>query len=243
MPAPRPTRTAALVGLALLAGLTGCAPTTLSPMALRLAPLEPGTSHDRVGIHSGPRLAVPLSRPQNFHGDDAPFSIPQWAFAYDVQHLEPLGNQFALHLGFQAEIGCTYHSCPVPVPGFGVSTGLSHYVPLGVLSVAPAVMLHGATDFGLGVVGGPGSQVGAEASLTLGLHDGTTAVGFTPFCGVHRVFGTRGDTLALYFGTVISGHFSLGGDDALELSTGLGRVEMERGPSWTVPIFGLSGGM
>lgn len=238
MAALRPARgTACLV----LVGLAGCAPTTLSPMAVRLAPLEPDDVTARVGFRSGPRLSVPLSQPRNFHGDDAPFSAPQWAFAYDGQFLVPMGESFALHLGLQAEVGCSSRACPVPVPGYGVSLGLSQYIPMGPLSVAPAVMVNGATDFGLGVVGGPGSQVGAEASVTLALHDGSTSVGFAPFCGVHRVLGARGDTSALYFGAVIAGRFSLGVGDAVEVSMGLGRVQMERGPGWTVPLLGITG--
>lgn len=242
MPALRPASIAVSVGLAALASLAGCAPTTLSPMAMRLAPLEPQGMTTRLGFRSGPRLSVPISRPREFRGDDAPFSFPQWAVAYDAQFLAPLGEQFALHLGLQGELGCGYHgsSCPVPVPGYGASVGFSQYVPLGPLSVAPAVMLRGATDFGFGSLGGPGSLLGAEASLSLALHDGDTSVGLVPFCGVHRVIGDRGDTSALYFGAVLAGHFSLGGGDALELSAGLGRVRMDNGPSWTVPLLGLS---
>lgn len=240
MRSPRPAITTC-VGLGVLAGLAGCAPTTLSPMAMRLAPLEPGGTAGSVGFRSGPRLSVPVSQPRNFHGDAAPFSAPQWGLAYDAQLLAPLSEQFALHLGFQAELSCTYSGCPLPIPGYGVSLGLSQYVSLGPLSIAPAVMLKGATDFGLGVVGGPGSQVGAEASLSLALHDGSTSVGLVPFCGVHRVLGERGSASALYFGAVIAGHFSLGVGDAVELSMGLGRVRMDRGPAWTVPLLGLSG--
>jgi hypothetical protein len=241
MPRRSPARIAA--ALALLLGLTGCAPTTLSPMAVRLVPLETGEPTARIGLRTGPRLSVPLSRPEEFRGDEAPFSFPQLGLAYELELLTPLGGQAALHLGVQGEIGCArYLTCPMPVPGYGVSAGLSHYVGNGVFSVAPAVVLRGATDFGLFSEGGPGSILGVEASATFALHEGHTAVGLVPFCGVHRVIGAGRDTTALFFGAVIAGHFSLGGDDSLEVTAGVGRAELRGGPRWTVPLLGVRGG-
>jgi hypothetical protein len=206
-------------------------------------PLESGEPVTRVGLRTGPRLSVPLSRPDEFRGDDAPFSFPQWSLAYDAEVLVPMGGQFGMHLGFQGEVGCERGggSCPIPVPGYGASLGLSHYVGNGTFSFAPAVVLRGASDFGLGSTGGPGSLLGVEASTTFALHEGTTALGLVPFCGVHRVLGSSTEATALYFGAVLAGHFASGGE-FLEVTAGLGRAEMRDGPRWTVPLFGLRGG-
>jgi hypothetical protein len=211
---------------------------------MRLVPVEPGETVTRVGVRTGPKLAVPLSRPEEFRGDEAPFSFPQWAFAYDLELLTGLGDGPALHVGFQGEVGCGHrnYSCPAPVPGYGLSLGLSHYLGNGEFSVAPALSLRGATDFGMATLGGPGSQVGAELSATFALHWGRSAVGLVPFCGAHRVIGAGRDASALYYGLVLAGHFSMGGRDFLELTGGLGRVRMKGGPEWTVPLLGVRGG-
>ncbi len=242
MPGRPSPRTLAL--LAALAALSGCAPTTLSPMGVRLAPVAPGKVTSRLGLRTGPKLSVPLSRPDEFRGDEAPFSFPQWAFAYDAELLVPLGEGPVLHLGAQGEVGCDNrnYSCPAPVPGYGLSMGLSHAVGTEDFSVAPALTLRGATDFGLATEGGPGSQVGAELAVTFALHAESTSVGLVPFCGVHRVIGLGGDTVAVYYGLVLAGHFAVGDGEFLELTGGLGRVRMQGGPEWSVPLFGVRGG-
>lgn len=229
---------------AVLAVLAGCAPTTLSPMGVRLVPGNPGQVTTHAGMRTGPRLSVPLQAPEEFRGNRAPFSSPQWAVAYDANLLVPLGGGTGLHVGFQGEVGCDEieATCPVPVPGYGLSMGLSHYFQLGDVSLAPAVMLRGATDFGLATVGGPGSVVGAEASLSLGLRMDDTVLGVVPFLGVHRLVISDRNASATYGGLALAGHFELGDGMFIELSAGAGRVDMRGVEPWWAPIFGIRGG-
>lgn len=230
------------VGLALMAG---CAPTTMSPMGIRLAPGAPDHVTKRTGLRTGPRLSAPLQAPDDFEGNSKPFASPQWSVAYDADVLIPVSGGTSVHLGFQGEIGCDedIDTCPLPVPGYGLSMGLSHYLDLGEFSLAPAVVLRGATDFGLGTEGGPGSVVGAEASVSLSLKlDETSAVGLVPFLGVHRVMLGDRDISATYTGVALAGHFDVGNGQFLELTAGGGVVKMRGVPDWWAPIFGIRGG-
>lgn len=229
---------------AVLAGLAGCAPTTLSPMGLRMVPGAPDHVTKRLGLRTGPRLSVPLQAPEDFRGNRAPFSSPQWSVAYDVDLLVPLGGGTGLDVGFQGELGCgeVELTCPIPVPGYGLSMGLSHYLQFGDMSVAPAVMLRGATDFGIGVEGGPGSVVSVEASASLGLHLDDAVVGVVPFFGVHRLVISERSESATYGGLALVGHFELGEGQFIELTSGAGLVRMRGVPPWWVPIFGIRGG-
>lgn len=230
--------------VALLAVLSGCAPSTLSPMAMRMVPGLPDGVGKRAGVRAGPRLSVPIARPEDFEGNRKPFAFPQWAVAYELELLVPLGGGTGMHVGFQGELGCEFanEACPVPVPGYGMSLGLSEYFQAGPVSVAPAVTLRGATDFGLATYGGPGSIIGVEASATLALHSEGTAVGIVPFLGVHRLVGTGRDVSATYAGAAIAGHFDIGDGQFLELSAGAGLVRMRGVPDWWVPLFGITGG-
>ncbi|NMO15062.1 hypothetical protein HPC49_08275 [Pyxidicoccus fallax] len=229
---------------AVLALLAGCAPSTLSPMAVRLVPGNPGQVTARAGVRTGPRLSVPLQDPEHFQGNRAPFSTPQWAVAYDGDMLVPLGGGTGLHVGLQGEVGCdeVEATCPVPVPGYGLSLGLSQYLQLGDVSLAPAVVLRGATDFGFGAKGGPSSILGVEASASLALRMEGTVVGVVPFLGVHRLILTEQRTAsATYGGVALAGQFDLGGGEFLELTAGTGLVRMRGVEDWWVPIFGMRG--
>lgn len=230
---------------AVLVGVCGCAPTTLSPMAVRLAPGNPSHVTTRAGMRTGPRLSVPLQAPEEFQGNRAPFSFPQWSVAYDADLLIPVGGGTGVHLGFQGEVGCDEieASCPVPVPGYGLSLGLSHYFRLGDVSLAPAVVLRGATDFGLASVGGPSSVLGVEASASLAVHGGDgTVVGVVPFFGVHRLIISDRTASATYAGVALAGQFDMGGGEFVELTAGGGLVSMRGVDPWWAPIFGIRGG-
>ncbi|MFP2912575.1 hypothetical protein ACLESD_47690 [Pyxidicoccus sp. 3LFB2] len=229
---------------AVLAVLAGCAPTTLSPMGVRLVRGDPSHTTTRAGLRTGPRLSVPLQAPEDFRGNSAPFHSPQWSVAYDADVRFPLGGGTGLHLGFQGEVGCdeVEATCPVPVPGYGLSMGLSHYFGFGDVSIAPAVTLSGATDFGLTSLGGPASVLGAEASASLGVRMDDTVVGVVPFLGVHQVIIGDQTTTATYGGMALAAHFELGNGEFLELTTGAGRVDMRGVEPWWAPIFGIRGG-
>lgn len=229
---------------AVLAVLTGCAPTTLSPMGVRLVPGNPGQVTPRWGLRTGPRLSVPLQDPEHFKGNRNPFSSPQWAVAYDADMLVPLGGGAGLHVGFQGEVGCdeVEATCPVPVPGYGLTMGLSQYLQFGDVSLAPAVMLRGATDFGFATEGGPSSILGVEASASLAVRMDRTVVGVVPFIGVHRVImSSERSVSATYGGMALAGHFELDGE-FLELTAGTGVVHMRGVEDWWAPIFGFRGG-
>jgi hypothetical protein len=229
---------------AVLAVLAGCAPTTLSPMGVRLVPGDMGRMNTRAGLRTGPRLSVPLQAPEDFKGNRSPFSTPQWSVAYDADMLVPLGGGTGLHLGFQGEVGCdeAEATCPVPLPGYGLSMGLSQYLQLGHVSLAPAVMLRGATDFGLATIGGPSSILGVEASASLAVHLDGTVVGVVPFLGAHRLILSDRTTTATYGGLALAGHFDVGGGEFLELTAGTGLVRMRGVEDWWAPIFGIRGG-
>jgi hypothetical protein len=229
---------------AALTVLAGCAPTTLSPMGIRMVPGSLDHVTARAGMRTGPRLTVPLQAPEDFEGNRAPFSSPQWSVAYDADLLIPVSANTRVHVGFQGEVGCTEieATCPVPVPGYGLSMGLSHYFQLGDVSIAPAVMLRGATDFGLATVGGPGSMMGVEASASLAVHLDDTVLGVVPFLGVHRLVISERTASATYGGLALAGHFELGDGEFIELTAGAGRVDMRGVEPWWAPIFGIRGG-
>ncbi|MCP3140888.1 hypothetical protein [Pyxidicoccus xibeiensis] len=229
---------------AVLTGLAGCAPTTMSPMGVRLARGGAGHVTKRAGIRTGPRLSVPLQTPEEFQGNRAPFSSPQWSVAYDADLLIPVGGGTGVHVGFQGEVGCdeVEATCPVPVPGYGLSLGMSHFFQLGDVSIAPAVVLRGATDFGFASVGGPSSVLGVEASASLALHGDDAVFGVVPFIGVHRLIISDRTASATYAGVALAGQFEIGGGEFVELTAGAGRVDMRGVEPWWAPIFGIRGG-
>lgn len=222
----------------------GCAPTTMSPMGIRLAPGPPDHVVKRVGLRTGPRLSAPLQEPDRFEGNRSPFASPQWSVAYDADVQLPVAGGASVHVGFQGEVGCDESevTCPLPLPGYGLYLGLSHYLDLGGVSVAPALVLRGATDFGLATEGGPGSVLGAEASVSLAVKLDGSHLGVVPFFGVHRVMLGDRDVSATYTGLALAGQFDLGDGTFLEFTTGGGLVRMRGVPDWWAPIFGIRGG-
>jgi hypothetical protein len=222
---------------------SGCAPTTLSPMGVRLARGSPGQTTARAGLRTGPKLSVPLQTPEDFRGNSQPFHYPQWSVAYDADFLIPVSGGTGAHLGFQGEVGCDEAevTCPLPVPGYGLSMGLSHYFELGEVSIAPAAILKGATDFGLATDGGPSSVLGAEASVSLAVRNGGIVLGVVPFYGVHRLILGERTTTATYAGLALAAQFDLGNSEFLELTAGAGRVDSRDVEPWWAPIFGIRG--
>ncbi len=122
-----------LLMAALVAAGAGCAPTTLSPMVMRLTPndLPRGEGHGTLGLRTGPRLATPLYAERlngattTFPGDRNIFAPPQWGLAYDVGTAIPFENELALHVGVQGEF-----LYPLPLPAYGLYGGVSRYIAL-----------------------------------------------------------------------------------------------------------------
>jgi hypothetical protein len=233
------TRGLALV--ALLAALAGCAPTTMSPMVMRLGPGRPGETLLHGGIRSGPRLTAPIAARTTldttesiFSGNASPLSTRQWSMAYDFALTRPVSDRVAMHLGLQGEI---YY--PLPLPGYGVYGGVSSWYGSRELGVAPALVVRGATDFGIDTRGGPGSMFGAEATATLYFcPDPKVSMGLVPFFGVHQVYNRGESTSALYYGGALVFQVPIGRLDRVEISGGFGRADVTGEASWNVPIMG-----
>jgi hypothetical protein len=230
---------AALVALAWLAG---CAPTTVSPMVMRLGPGHPDDSMIQAGVRSGPRLSAPLvarfDSSQPFSGDSNSFSTRQWSVAYDFAIQKPLTEKLALHLGLNGEI---YY--PLPLPGYGVYMGLSSWYGTPKFGVAPSVVLRGATDFGIDSRGGPGSIFGAETSVTFyASPEERVCLGIVPFLGIHRVFAQGERATPLFYGAAAVVQLPMGKVDRFELSGGTGRVKVPGEQSWNSPILGARWG-
>jgi hypothetical protein len=234
--------------LVLLAALGGCAPATLSPMVMRMGPGLPDSSVFQAGLRAGPRLSAPLSArtsasfdssEQIFAGDNSSFSTRQWSVAYDVALTKPLGERLALHVGAQGEF---YY--PLPLPGYGPYGGLSSWYGTSTFGVAPAIVLRGASDFGIASSrGGPGTLLGAETSVSVYLSpEDRVAVGLVPFCGVHRAFTREAASTLVYFGGALVMQVPLGKTDRIEASGGFGHVMERKGESWNVPILGARWG-
>lgn len=231
-----------VVLVAALASLVGCAPSTMSPMVMRLGPGQPNTSIFHGGLRAGPRLSAPLAARTDpneiqtqFVGDKASFSPEQWSLTYDLALTKPLSEKLALHVGVQGEF---YY--PVPLPGYGLYGGLSSWYGTPNVGVAPALVVRGATDFGLSTKGGPGSIVGAEASSTFYFcTEDRVGVGLVPFLGIHEVFSReQSHNTLLYYGGAVVMQLPLGASDRIELSAGAGRAKEKGGVSWNVPILG-----
>lgn len=243
MEAPFPRRGGwAVVALVALAWLAGCAPTTVSPMVMRLGPGHPDNSLVQAGLRSGPRLSAPLAArfntEQPFSGNGNSFSTRQWSVAYDFALQKPLTEKLALHLGVNGEI---YY--PLPLPGYGVYMGLSSWYGTPKLGVAPSLVVRGATDFGIDTRGGPGSIFGAETSLAFyAFPEERVCLGVVPFLGIHRVFSQNELSTPLFYGAAAVVQLPLGKADQLELSGGAGRVQASGEQGWNSPILGARWG-
>jgi hypothetical protein len=232
----------ALLGLGVLGALVGCAPSTLSPMVMRLGPGTPDRAFFQAGLRGGPRLSAPFDSREDsggFEGNDTSFSLQQWSFAYDMALTQPLNERLFLHMGVQGEF-----FYPVPVPGYGLYGGFSTYVGNPRWGLAPALVLRGATDFGIGSVGGPGTLLGAESSLALSLNpEPGISLGVVPFFGIHRVYSGPTTATALYYGAALALQLPLGPRGRLELSGGFGRAKSGSANTWNAPIAGARWGL
>ena len=216
---------------ALAALLSGCAPTLLAPSIIRYQPFDAETSDNRLSVRSGPRLATNLNSLAggSLDTDEGATLPPELGVAMEYQRMFLVGpDGVALHLGAQAELLAI-----LPAPGLGLMAGLSWRGQLGAVSIAPAVAIRGSTNFGLGVITIPGSQLGADACVTLALAEGKTArLGVTPFFSLTRVFGPSNDTAA-FTGALLFVRFL-----SFEVQMGVGRV-FSAGAAWNVPLLGV----
>jgi hypothetical protein len=215
----------------------GCAPATMSPMIIRMDPATAGQSTVMLGVRSGPYLSEPLSAGGGPANDANAFATSQWSpVSYDLSLTRRLNAVWAFHVGGQGAF-----AYPVPIPGYGLYAGVSALFRAGPFSFAPAVAARGATDFGIRSVGGPGSIVGGEATLTLALSpEPDLSIGLIPFAGIHQVWSDAGNDVAYYYGAVAAVTLKLG-PNFLEVSGGAGRAVLPGTTSdgWTVPITGV----
>jgi hypothetical protein len=231
------------VALVALAVLAGCAPTTVSPMVMRMGPGHPDNTLIQAGLRSGPRLSSPLAarvrRDEPFSGNSNVFSTRQWSLAYDLSLQKPLTEKLAFHLGVNGEV---YY--PLPLPGYGLYMGLSSWYGTPNLGIAPALVLRGASDFGIETRGGPGHMIGAETSAAFYFSpEDRVCLGFVPFLGVHQVFSLDNQSATtLYYGGALVMQLPMGRKDRLEFSGGFGQVKASGEQSWNAPILGTRWG-
>ncbi len=227
------------VALMVLAALAGCAPTTVSPMVMRMGPGHPDNSLIQAGLRSGPRLSTPLAAKarsdQSFPGNRNIFSTQQWSVAYDLALQKPLTEKLALHLGVNGEV---YY--PLPLPGYGLYLGLSSWYGTPQLGIAPALVVRGASDFGIETRGGPGHMAGVETSVSFYFApEDRVCLGFVPFFGIHQVVSQLDHSATtLYYGGALVMQLPMGRKDWLEFSSGFGQVKARGEDSWNAPILG-----
>jgi hypothetical protein len=229
-----------LLVAALVAAASGCAPTSMSPMVIRMMPGEPTRPTNMVGVRSGPRLSTPMSASRTgsstlFPGDSNIFAPPQWGLAYDVNGTFPFEAGFAAHLGLQGEF-----IYPLPLPAYGLYAGVSRYMPFGKASIGPALTGRFATDFGIPTNGGPGTQLGGDLSVTLAFHpEEKVSIGIVPFVSYDHVWTPDAGTHTIYTGAALVVRLVLSGQ-SYELSGGFGRVFLPgTDTSWNAPIMGV----
>jgi hypothetical protein len=212
-------------------------------MVMRMGPGHPDNTLIQAGLRSGPRLSTPLAAKvrsdQPFSGNSNIFSTQQWSVAYDLSLQKPLTEKLALHLGVNGEV---YY--PLPLPGYGLYMGLSSWYGTPKLGIAPALVLRGASDFGIETRGGPGHMVGVESSAAFYFSpEDRVCLGFVPFLGVHQVISLQDQSATtLYYGGALVMQLPLGRKDQLEFSGGFGQVKTPGEDSWNAPILGARWG-
>lgn len=230
-----------LPAVTVLLAQAACAPVTMAPMAIRMGPSDMKGLNAAFGLRSGPRLSSPLASTGSpgsglgtvFRGDAQTFNIAQWAPAYDIFISRGITETTAIHAGLQGE---AYY--PFPLPAYGLYAGVSQYHRFGKLGLGPTLTGRGATDFGIGVVGGPGSILGIEAACSIGVADEKLPFAIIPFYGLHTVYAGGQLTPSHYAGGVMAlqAHFR---SFFFEVTAGVGRVFQPDRPSWNAPIIGV----
>lgn len=218
---------------------SACAPVTMSPMAIRMGPSDMKGVNASFGLRSGPRLSSPVATPLagagtgTFVGDGATFNLAQWAPAYDLSISRGITDTTAIHFGGQGEV---YY--PFPLPAYGLYAGVSQYHTWGRFALGPAFTLRGATDFGIGAIGGPGTIAGAELACSVGVADEKAPFAIVPFYGLHAVLAGGGITPSHYVGAAVAmrAHYR---SVYFEVSGGFGRVFQPNVANWNAPIIGL----
>ncbi len=220
--------------VALTAALGACAPTSLAPSIIRYEPLDPSEPENRLGIRSGPRLAQSLTTSKSGLLDPevgTPLP-PELGVSIEYQRTQALVGALAFHLGAQCEL-----LYALPFPGIGLMAGLSYRHQVGSFSIAPAVAVRGATDFGISVATAAGSYFGGDVSVTLSAAEGATArLGLTPFLSIWESVRSGTTDLVLFPGAMVFVRFQ-----SVELLVGFGRV-FTGGTAWNVPLLGIRAG-
>ena len=221
-----------LAGALLALILTACAPTSVAPSIIRLAPTHNDEAEFQFGVRTGPRVSA-VTQAQRSGGFDEQkdgSALPALSAAYELDYTRVVWRRLALHAGVQTEC-----MGGLPMLGMGLSVGVSYRWELGRISFAPAMAARGATDFGLITNGGgPASYVSGDATFTLSAA-GTdnSRLGLAPFLSVQQTFQAQGTT-SLFFGGLLVVRFR-----AVEFFGGLGRGYILGGPAWNVPLVGL----
>lgn len=218
----------ALAWLALTA--TSCAPTSVAPSVLRVAPVHGRESEFQFGVRTGPR--IPAAGRSIAAGSFTPSTDglrpPEFGAVYELDYARRVWRRLVLHGGVAAEF-----FGGLPLPALAVLAGASYRWEVGPVSIAPALAARGATGLGLELVGGNDHFVAGEFSLTLSAAgDDASRVGLVPFISVQRTF--QAQATSLLFGGVLVMRFS-----SIELYGGLGRAWLIDGPAWNVPLVGF----
>ncbi len=218
-------------GLALVLG--ACAPTSLAPSIIRYEPLNAEEPEHRLSIRSGPRLASALTSlsASTLDTEVGTPTPPELGVALEYQRTQPVGQGFALHAGVQAEL--FYF---LPSPGLGLMGGISWRKQFGTVSIAPAIALRGASDFGISTATPSGSFISGDLGLSISAAEGDTArLGVTPFLSVVQSFRATMDTV-FFVGAMLFARFR-----SFELLVGFGRI-YTGGVAWNVPLLGVRAG-
>ncbi|RKH46160.1 hypothetical protein D7X55_10510 [Corallococcus sp. AB049A] len=235
-------RVRTLVMAAAVGVLAGCTPTTAGPMVMRMGPGLPQENFFQLGLRAGPRLNAPQlsERGENgtFHGDAKPFHNDQWGIDIDGSVTVPVSDRLSWHVGLQGEF------VGLPVPGYGVYSGVSYYAGSERLGLAPALSVRGASDFGLGETDSTSSLFGVEATCAFTVQpEPGMSLGLVPFISVNQSLVNPGSQVTTYFyGAVVAAQLKFGGTRTkLELSGGFGRAH-SGDTHWNAPVVGARGG-
>lgn len=207
-----------------------CAPTSVAPSILRVAPVHGRESEFQFGVRTGPR--IPAASQSIAAGAFTPSTDgirpPEFGAVYELDYAHRVWRRLVLHAGVVAEF-----FGGLPLPALGLLAGASYRWEVGPVSLAPALAARGATGLGLNAVGGNDHFVAGEFSLTLSAAgDDASRVGLVPFVSVQRTF--QAQATSLLFGGVLVMRFS-----STEIYGGLGRAWLVDGPAWNVPLVGF----